>query len=82
MARSNVSHLRPVAKPYDHEAEDVVWVAATPMEWSVIAAAVERSPFLAAREPMRRIAAEVVDHQLARMKADIVDANADYLGGA
>lgn len=81
--RTNVTHLRPVARPYDHERDDdQIWVSATPLEWSVIRAAVERSGVVAAQEPMNRIAEHVIGTQLARFTADIADANHDFPAGA
>lgn len=82
MARSNVSHMRPVPKPYDHETEGEIWVALTPIEWSVLVAGAERSQFTAAHEVAAKVSEVVVAAQLARMKSDIADANADYLEGA
>lgn len=75
MARSNVTHLRPTPKPYDHETEGEVWVALTPVEWSVLVAGAQRSTFTAAHEVAARVAEIVTSVQLKRFAADIADAN-------
>ena len=76
MSSTTVRNLRPRPRPYDHQRdEDDVWVQASPIEWSVIAAAVERSGVVAAIEAMQPIADQVIAAQLARHHADLLDAH-------
>jgi hypothetical protein len=67
-------------RPYDVEREDEVWVALTPLEWSVIVAAVERSNVAAALDPAMRLHDQLIATQVARMRADIRDAEYDREG--
>jgi len=77
-----IRHLRHIARPYDHEQEQNVWVQLTPIEWSVLVAGAERSSLVAAREVAANVAEQVIAVQLARFNADIADANHDYPEGA
>jgi hypothetical protein len=82
--RGNVRHIRShSARPFDWQRdEDAVWVQLTPLEWSVLVAGAERSEVTAAREVAALVSEQVVAVQLARLGADVADANADARQGA
>lgn len=80
--RSNVTTLRPIERPYDHETEDEVWAALAPIEWSYLQAIVERTGNTEAIALMRRVGEQVVAAQLARIRADILDARHNFGEGA
>lgn len=78
MSHTHVTAIRPRPRPYDHELEEQVWAALTPLQWSYLQAVVERTGNTDAIELIRNVGQQVVAAQLARIRADLCDARHDH----